>query len=107
MFVWLKLKGITDSSSLIKTKAVEKKVLLVPGFEVKVEMEKRGNMRLKNLTKKKSDPIYVSQFFPNSSITDPNSYCRASYSTASPEEIDLALKRLGELVRECKSQQSQ
>ncbi|TPX59416.1 hypothetical protein SpCBS45565_g07746 [Spizellomyces sp. 'palustris'] len=33
MFVWLKLLGITDSSELIKQKAMEKKVLLVPGFE--------------------------------------------------------------------------
>jgi kynurenine/2-aminoadipate aminotransferase len=32
MFVWLKLKKVTDSSKLIKERAVEKKVLLVPGF---------------------------------------------------------------------------
>ncbi|KAH6597347.1 hypothetical protein BASA50_004487 [Batrachochytrium salamandrivorans] len=33
MFVWLKLIGIDDSTDLIKRKAVDKKVLLVPGIE--------------------------------------------------------------------------
>jgi kynurenine/2-aminoadipate aminotransferase len=33
MFVWLKLLGIPDSAQLISTKAIEHKVLLVPGFE--------------------------------------------------------------------------
>jgi kynurenine/2-aminoadipate aminotransferase len=33
MFVWIKLLGIQDSASLISSKAVDKKVLLVPGFE--------------------------------------------------------------------------
>ena len=31
MFVWMKLLGVTDSTQLIMTEAVEKKVLLVPG----------------------------------------------------------------------------
>eukprot|EP00605_Chrysophyceae_sp_TOSAG23-4_P001682 GSChrysophyteH1.ASY1.ANO1.1848.1 assembled CDS len=31
MFVWMKLKGVADSTELIMTEAVEKKVLLVPG----------------------------------------------------------------------------
>ena len=33
MFVWIKISGIPDSASLISSKAVEKRVLLVPGFE--------------------------------------------------------------------------
>ncbi|KAJ3076370.1 hypothetical protein HK102_005429 [Quaeritorhiza haematococci] len=33
MFVWLKLLGVDDAAALISTKAKEKKVLLVPGFE--------------------------------------------------------------------------
>lgn len=33
MFVWLRLNNITDSSKLIREKAVDKKVLLVPGVE--------------------------------------------------------------------------
>ncbi|KAI8829097.1 pyridoxal phosphate-dependent transferase [Chytriomyces cf. hyalinus JEL632] len=68
MFVWIKLSGIRDSSSLIKMKAVEKKVLLVPAFE----------------------------FFPNPKVTP---YVRASFSTATHEEIDLALARLADLIR--------
>ncbi|KAJ3021667.1 hypothetical protein HKX48_008046 [Thoreauomyces humboldtii] len=74
MFVWLKLLGIKDSSNLIKTKAVEKKVLLVPGFE----------------------------FFPNERTTP---YVRASYSLATAEQMDEALKRLGELVREARDEE--
>ncbi|KAJ3414664.1 hypothetical protein HDV05_006199 [Chytridiales sp. JEL 0842] len=74
MFVWIKLLGITDSSNLIKEKAVEKKVLLVPGFE----------------------------FFPNPRTT---SYVRASFSTATEEEIDIALGRLAALVRDAVQEQ--
>jgi kynurenine/2-aminoadipate aminotransferase len=33
MFVWLKLLGVDDSKTLIKEKAVEKRVLLLPGVE--------------------------------------------------------------------------
>ncbi|ORY46995.1 PLP-dependent transferase [Rhizoclosmatium globosum] len=70
MFVWIKLlNGVMDSSSLIKTKAVEKKVLMVPGFE----------------------------FFPNPRTTP---YVRASFSTATEEEIDIALARLAEIIKE-------
>ncbi|KAJ3297136.1 hypothetical protein HK104_000792 [Borealophlyctis nickersoniae] len=71
MFVWMKLTGIEDSSELIKTKAVEKKVLLVPGFE----------------------------FFPNTRTTP---YVRASFSTATPEELEEALKRLATLVQDAR-----
>ncbi|KAJ3076460.1 hypothetical protein HDU98_002904 [Podochytrium sp. JEL0797] len=69
MFVWIKLLGVTDSSSLIKNKAMEKKVLMVPGFE----------------------------FFPNPKTTP---YVRASFSIATTEQIDTALSRLAEIVRE-------
>ncbi|KAI9209309.1 pyridoxal phosphate-dependent transferase [Polychytrium aggregatum] len=69
MFVWIKLLGIDDSSSLIQEKAMEKKVVLVPGFE----------------------------FFANPTKTP---YVRAAYSIASESDIDTALMRLGELVRE-------
>ncbi len=34
MFVWLKLVGIDDSAALIQQKAMEKKVLMVPGFVI-------------------------------------------------------------------------
>ncbi|TPX62847.1 hypothetical protein PhCBS80983_g00084 [Powellomyces hirtus] len=75
MFVWLKLLGIADSSDLIRTKATEKKVLLVPGFE----------------------------FFPNPRTTP---YVRASFSQASPENMDEALKRLAELVVEAREEEA-
>ncbi|KAI9327887.1 pyridoxal phosphate-dependent transferase [Obelidium mucronatum] len=73
MFVWIKLLGVTDSASLIKTKAMEKKVLMVPGFE----------------------------FFPNPRTTP---YVRASFSTATAEDIDVALSRLAEIIREEQNQ---
>ncbi|KAJ3097175.1 hypothetical protein HDU97_005094 [Phlyctochytrium planicorne] len=72
MFVWLKLLGVDDSSTLIKEKAAEKKVLLVPGFE----------------------------FFPNPRVTP---YVRASFSTATGHEIDIALSRLAEVIREAQT----
>eukprot|EP01112_Ceratiomyxa_fruticulosa_P024360 TRINITY_DN996_c0_g1_i1.p1 TRINITY_DN996_c0_g1~~TRINITY_DN996_c0_g1_i1.p1 ORF type:complete len:501 (-),score=122.09 TRINITY_DN996_c0_g1_i1:88-1389(-) len=70
MFVWFKLLGIKDSRVLIKEKAVNKKVLLVPGVS----------------------------FIPNP--TTPSNYVRASYSTASLPEMDEALRRLASLLKE-------
>ena len=58
MFVWMKLKGIEDTTALIKKKALEKKVLLLPGSAFNVEDGK------------------------------PSSYCRAAYSFASVEVMD-------------------
>jgi kynurenine/2-aminoadipate aminotransferase len=68
MFVWIRLKTIKDSKELIASKAKEKKVLLLPGIEF---------------------------FIPNS---PPTNYVRASYSTASKEQMDLALQRLREVI---------
>eukprot|EP00658_Telonema_sp_P-2_P003627 TRINITY_DN11351_c0_g1_i2.p1 TRINITY_DN11351_c0_g1~~TRINITY_DN11351_c0_g1_i2.p1 ORF type:complete len:460 (-),score=87.29 TRINITY_DN11351_c0_g1_i2:27-1406(-) len=63
MFVWFKLNGVEDSFELIKTRAVEQKVLLVPG----------------------------TAFMPNS---EPSPCVRASYSTAKPEDMEEAMRRL-------------
>ena len=73
MFSWIKLlNGIEDSDALVMEKAVGKKVLLVPG----------------------------TSFMPQQGTKTP--YVRASFSTASPEQIDEALQRLAALVREAK-----
>uniref|UniRef100_A0A3P8ZH26 Kynurenine/alpha-aminoadipate aminotransferase, mitochondrial n=1 Tax=Esox lucius TaxID=8010 RepID=A0A3P8ZH26_ESOLU len=58
MFLWMKLKGITDSQQLIMEKALEKEVLLVPG----------------------------GVFMINSS--DPCPYVRAAFSLSTPQQID-------------------
>jgi len=70
MFVWFKLIGVSDSWPLIKEKALDKKVILVPGQSFEVP----GTM--------------------------PSSYVRAAYSTASHEDMDEALRRFAELLRE-------
>jgi len=70
MFVWMNLLGITDTKALISEKAVEKKVLLVPGVAFSTD--------------------------PNT----PSSYVRASFSTATEEQMDEALKRLASLVKD-------
>lgn len=69
MFCWIKLRGLSDSKSLIEQKAVAAKVLLLPG-EV---------------------------FSVASPPTSP--YVRASFSTASDAEIDAALARLAALLK--------
>lgn len=69
MFVWMKLNGVQDTQELIQTKAIESKVLLVPG----------------------------AVFLPN---PRPSPYVRAAYSTASPKQMDIALKRLGQLLKQ-------
>ncbi|KAL6078964.1 AADAT isoform 2 [Balamuthia mandrillaris] len=84
MFLWLKLLSeqvdestgkklpIHSSDTLIKEKAVNAKVLLVPG----------------------------SSFSPSDK---PSPYVRASFSTASPAEMEEALKRLVKLIKEDQS----
>ena len=69
MFVWMKLLGVADSTQLIMTEAVEKKVLLVPG----------------------------SAFYPGAPKTQ---YVRAAFSVASHAEIDTAMQRLGDMLRD-------
>ena len=63
MFVWMKINGVKDTMDLISSKAVDARVLLLPG----------------------------SVFVPQCNVPSP--FVRASYSTASEEEINEALKR--------------
>ncbi|KAJ6650198.1 hypothetical protein lerEdw1_013527 [Lerista edwardsae] len=70
MFLWIKIKGVSDTQELIMKKALEKEVLLVPG----------------------------SAFNINSS--SPSSYVRASFSLSSPSQIDQGFQRLAELIKE-------
>ncbi|KAN0023297.1 hypothetical protein ACTFIU_011467 [Dictyostelium citrinum] len=70
MFIWFKLLGVEDSKALIFKKAVEKKVLLVPGISFS------------------TDP------------TKPSQFVRACFSTASKEQMDEAIKRFAELLNE-------
>ncbi|KAK7909916.1 hypothetical protein WMY93_014600 [Mugilogobius chulae] len=73
MFLWIKLKGITDTQQLIREKALEKEVLMVPG----------------------------GVFMINSS--EPCPYVRAAFSLSSPEQIDEAFRRLSLLIKEAQS----
>ncbi|KYQ91478.1 hypothetical protein DLAC_08445 [Tieghemostelium lacteum] len=70
MFFWMKLKGISDSKKLISQKALEKKVILLPGCA----------------------------FLTNPS--EISSHVRASFSIASSEQMNEALKRLSLLLKE-------
>lgn len=76
MFLWMKLKGIKDTKILIEEKAQKKEVLLVPGYT----------------------------FLPDPS--EKSSYVRASYSLASPEQMDKGFQRLADLIKEELSQQN-
>uniref|UniRef100_A0A8D0FZJ8 Aminoadipate aminotransferase n=1 Tax=Strix occidentalis caurina TaxID=311401 RepID=A0A8D0FZJ8_STROC len=59
MFLWIKIKGVSDTQQLIMEKALQKEVLLVPGGAFNI----------------------------NSS--EPSSYVRASFSLSSPAQMDL------------------
>ena len=72
MFVWFYLEGIEDSFDLILTKAVERKVLLVPGIEFYCDPETSG----------------------------PSQFVRASFSNVSEQYMDLGLQRLASLLRD-------
>ncbi|KAM9607223.1 kynurenine/alpha-aminoadipate aminotransferase, mitochondrial-like [Trichechus inunguis] len=70
MFLWIKIKGISDTKQLIEEKAIKNQVLMVPGYA----------------------------FFIDRSAPTP--YFRASFSLASPEQMDVAFQRLAQLIKE-------
>ncbi|XP_037753458.1 kynurenine/alpha-aminoadipate aminotransferase, mitochondrial isoform X1 [Chelonia mydas] len=66
MFLWIKIKGVSDTQQLIMEKALQKEVLLVPGGAFNID----------------------------SSV--PSSYVRASFSLSSPAQMDQAFQRLAQ-----------
>ncbi|XP_004640292.1 kynurenine/alpha-aminoadipate aminotransferase, mitochondrial [Octodon degus] len=70
MFVWIKIKGISNSRQLIEEEALKKEVLLVPG----------------------------SAFYTDSSAPSP--YFRACFSLASAKDMDVAFQRLAQVIKE-------
>ncbi|KAM5234770.1 kynurenine/alpha-aminoadipate aminotransferase, mitochondrial-like [Hipposideros larvatus] len=70
MFLWVKIKGINDVKKLIEEKAIKKEILMVPG----------------------------SDFYVDSSAPSP--FFRASFSLASPGQMDVAFQRLAQLIKE-------
>ncbi|XP_021025392.1 kynurenine/alpha-aminoadipate aminotransferase, mitochondrial isoform X2 [Mus caroli] len=70
MFLWIKVKGISDTKQLIEEKAIEREVLFVPG----------------------------NGFFIDGSA--PTSFFRASFSLATPAQMDTAFQRLAQLIKE-------
>ncbi|XP_020853523.1 kynurenine/alpha-aminoadipate aminotransferase, mitochondrial [Phascolarctos cinereus] len=70
MFLWIKIKGVSDTKQLVMEKALQKEVLLVPGDAFSIDNSK------------------------------PSSYVRTSFSLSSPEQMDQAFQRLAELIKE-------
>lgn len=70
MFLWMKIKQISDTEKLIMEKAFKKEVLFAPGNGFMIDMSK-------------SCP-----------------YVRASFSSASPEQIDQGIQRLAMVIKE-------
>ncbi|XP_063090824.1 kynurenine/alpha-aminoadipate aminotransferase, mitochondrial-like [Cavia porcellus] len=70
LFLWIKIKGISDSEQLIEEEAIKKGVLLVPG----------------------------KAFYIDSSAPSP--YFRACFSLVSAEEMDMGFQRLAQIIKE-------
>ncbi|KAM8938665.1 kynurenine/alpha-aminoadipate aminotransferase, mitochondrial [Pelodytes ibericus] len=70
MFLWMKIKGVSDTHQMIMLKAISNEVLLVPGSAFNIDS------------------------------SEPSSYVRASFSLSSPEKIDQGLQRLASLIIE-------
>ncbi|XP_047616571.1 kynurenine/alpha-aminoadipate aminotransferase, mitochondrial-like isoform X2 [Phacochoerus africanus] len=70
MFLWVKIKGMNDVRKLIEEKAMKKEIFVLPGYH----------------------------FYFDSSAPCP--YFRASFSLASPEQMDMGFQRLAQLIRE-------
>lgn len=70
MFVWIKVRGVSDVYDMLMTRGIKKQITFVPGHAF---------------------------------MADPTQACnaiRASYSKATPKQIDKAMKLLAELIRE-------
>ncbi|XP_039396471.1 kynurenine/alpha-aminoadipate aminotransferase, mitochondrial-like [Mauremys reevesii] len=76
MFLWIKIKGISNTYQMITENALERGVSLVPGQSFSIDS------------------------------SAPTPYVRASYSFASPDQMDQAFQKLAELIKEtvCKDQ---
>lgn len=70
MFVWIKVRGVADVYEMLMTRGIKKLITFVPGHAFM------------------ADP------------TEACSYIRASYSKATPKQIDRAMCLLAELIRE-------
>ncbi|XP_029794657.1 kynurenine/alpha-aminoadipate aminotransferase, mitochondrial isoform X2 [Suricata suricatta] len=70
MFLWVKIKGIYDAKQLIEEKAIKKEILMLPG-----------------------NVFYTDTLAPRP-------YFRVSFSSASPEQMDLAFQRLAQIIKE-------
>jgi kynurenine/2-aminoadipate aminotransferase len=78
MFLWMRVSdacGVRDTNGLVKEKAVDAKVLLVPG-----------------------QSFTPASYLPGRSPAQ-SPYVRASYSTATPDVLDEAFKRFGMLLQ--------
>ena len=80
MFLWISIEGCEDTASLVRDELGPAKVLMVPG---------ESFTSTENACERASED----EVRPNSS------FVRASYSTASPEDMDAAFARLGALLR--------
>jgi len=76
MFLWIKIHGLSnnDTTDLIQTKAMAKQVLLCPGS------------------------VFLADGYKSAKPASP--YVRAAFSVATPENIDLGIQRLAELIKE-------
>ena len=70
MFVWIKVNNCNDTLKLVKEKALDAKVIFVPG----------------------------ESFFSNGDV-EPSNYVRAAYSTAGLDDMDEALKRFAVICK--------
>ncbi|XP_004696179.1 kynurenine/alpha-aminoadipate aminotransferase, mitochondrial [Echinops telfairi] len=70
MFLWIKVKGISDTKQLIEEKAMKNQVLVVPGYAFFID------------------------------CLAPRPFFRASFSIASAEQMDIAFQRLAQLIKE-------
>lgn len=70
MFMWIKVHGIRDVYEMLTTRGLQKQIIFAPGHAFMV------------------DP------------SEPCNYIRASYSKATPKNIDLAFQKLAELILE-------
>eukprot|EP01114_Cavostelium_apophysatum_P015774 TRINITY_DN4371_c0_g1_i1.p1 TRINITY_DN4371_c0_g1~~TRINITY_DN4371_c0_g1_i1.p1 ORF type:complete len:433 (+),score=97.46 TRINITY_DN4371_c0_g1_i1:107-1405(+) len=79
MFIWFKLLGVEDCNDLVSRDAIEKLILLVPGSAFAPSYYTAGSEKVE----KPKCP-----------------YLRASFSNSTPEQLEEAIKRLADILKE-------
>ena len=94
MFLWLELLKVDDSLALITNKAVEAKVLFIPG-----QVSGVVDRLVPNYFAATKCCVWAQIYQACSPTNSKSNFVRASFSTATDQEMDTAMQRFAKLLK--------